>query len=214
MITKRPRTLAVLLTLAGGALALIASTQTWFDVVLVEAPDTPLAVSGAAALPVLAPLALAALALGLVLALSGRVLGTVLAVLGVVLGALLAALTAPIAFSQPLQAVASTVTQHTGIAGAGVDALVASFTPTAWPVLAVVASAIVLAGAAFALATVSRWASGGRRYRVQGDAAASVAPSDAQAGAAAATPVAEPNGAVDAFDAWDGLSRGDDPTRG
>ena len=63
MKVRRARFTTVVLLLATGALLLIASTQTWFVVVLRESPDTPLEVSGSAAMPVLAPLALAALAL-------------------------------------------------------------------------------------------------------------------------------------------------------
>jgi hypothetical protein len=96
----------------------------------------------------------------------------------------------------PLAAVAPTVTEATGLAGASaVSDVVASVTPTFWPILALVGWVLLLASAVFALLTWRRWKAGGRRYRTGADAPAHV------------------EGPVDAIDSWDDLSRGTDPTR-
>lgn len=201
-LLARARLIAVLVILAGGAVVLISSTQTWFDLTLVDSPDVAVAVSGTSALPVLAPLALAAMALGLALAIAGRVLAIVLGVIGLAIGVVLTVLTAPIALSAPPSALARTVAEHTGITGAAVPDLVASATPTPWPWLATLAAGFIALATLWAVATAPRWARAGRRYSTEGSAPA------------APTPAAEadPAASVDAIDAWDDLSRGDDPT--
>lgn len=200
-----PRLTSVLLALLGGAAGLLASTQTWFAVVLHDSPDTPLAVSGAAALPVLAPLSLAALALGAALSIAARALAYAVGVLTAAVGILVTVLAGTIAITAPLSAVASTVTQATGIAGDdAVAALIEGVTGTAWSYVALVGGLVVLASGALILATAHRWRLAGRRYRT--DETASRRPARGGTGA-------RPDDQVDAFDAWDGLSRGDDPTR-
>jgi len=75
------------------------------------------------------------------------------------------------------------------------ETVVASITPSAWPVIALVGWVLLLAAAVFALCTWRRWKSGGRRYRTGDDVPAHT------------------DGPVDAIDSWDDLSRGTDPTR-
>lgn len=193
----RARLLAVVATIAAGALGIISSTQTWLVATLSDGAHGGLPVAGASALPVLAPLSLAALALGLALSIVGRVLRYVFGALSVVMGGVLAALTAQIAFAPAASHVGSTVTEATGITGAdAVASLVSSITVTPWPAVTLVGWIVLLAAGVLTLATAHTWRGAGRRYRT--DAAPAAAP-------AASRP-------HDAIDDWDDLSRGADPT--
>ena len=179
-----------------GALGLISSTQTWFDVVLVAGGDA-LAVPGAQAVPVLAPLCLAVLALGAALTIVGRVLRYILGALTVLAGAALLWLTAPVAVQAPVSAVAPAVTTATGIAGLeSVAELVASISATPWPGVTVAGAAVLLLTGILVLVTAHLWRRAGRRFATDAPHAASAA-----------------DAPLDAVDSWDDLSRGDDPTR-
>ena len=106
--------------------------------------------------------------------------------------------TAQVVFGLPTGAVASTVTEWTGITGeSAVGDLVTAITPTPWPAVTLVAWGFLLAAGVFTLMTARGWVRTGRRYRT-----------DAPAGAEA------PAGSRphDAIDSWDDLSRGEDPT--
>ncbi|GAB2837041.1 Trp biosynthesis-associated membrane protein [Microbacterium insulae] len=194
---RRARLVAVVALVACGAIAVISSTQTWLTVVLDDGAAHALDVPGAAAIPVLAPLGLAVLALGGALSIVGPVLRYVFGALSVAIAVILGSLTGAIVFAHPVGAVASTVTEATGITGAAAVAeLVSAITPTPWPVLTL-ATTVVLAGAGvFTLATAHRWRGSGRRYRT--DEARAAAPATSR-----------PH---DAIDSWDDLSRGEDPT--
>ncbi|WEK14303.1 MAG: Trp biosynthesis-associated membrane protein [Candidatus Microbacterium phytovorans] len=194
-MTRRLRSLSVLTILVAAAVALIASTQTWLDVTLRGATNAPLAVAGAAAVPLLAPLSLAALALALALSIVGRVLRYVFGALAIAIGASLAVAAARILVEHPVDAVAGAVTEATGLAGAEtVRALVAEIISTPWPLITVVASIALAAGGVATVVTAHRWPGAGRRYRTE--------TADVGAGS-------RPH---DAIDSWDDLSRGDDPT--
>lgn len=198
---RRARLLAVLTTLAVGALGVISSTQTWLVVTLDDGGRHELAVPGAAAVPVLAPLSLAVLALGAALSIVGLVLRYAFGVLTVAIAGTLGFLSAQVAFAEPVSAVASTVTAATGITGiSAVDGLVATITATPWPALTLIATVILLGGGLVILVTARRWSRSGRRY--ESDA---VAPTEPGAAATASRP-------HDAIDSWDDLSRGTDPT--
>jgi uncharacterized membrane protein (TIGR02234 family) len=190
-VSARLRSLTVVALISAGALGLIGSTQTW---IVARLADGDLPVPGATALPVLQPLMLTALALGLVLTLVGRVLRYVLGALAVALGLGVAAMTAPIVLETPIGAVARAVTERTGITGETVSALVEGTSTTAWPVVTLLAAALMLAAGVVVLLTGHRWTRGGRRYATAPDA-----PRDHSA-------------PLDAVDSWDHLSRGDDPT--
>ena len=193
----RARTIAVLAVVAGGALAIIASTQTWLDVTLRTGSDEPLTVAGAAAVPLLAPLSLASLALGLALTVVGIALRYVFGVLAVAIGAALAVTSARVGLQHPLDAVATAVTKTTGLSGdAAVADLVTAVAGTPWPFFASAAGLLIAAGGVLTLVTAHRWRAGGRRY--QRDAT--------PAGAATGS---RPH---DAIDSWDDLTHGADPT--
>lgn len=199
-MTRRARLLAVVVSLAVGALGVISSTQTWLVVTLQGSGDA-LPVPGAAAIPVLAPLSLAVLALGAALSIVGLVLRYVFGALTVLIAAILAWSTATVAFAQPTSAVASTVTAATGIAGQdAVAGLVAAVSTTAWPAVTLVGWILLAGAGALTLGTARHWRGAGRRYRTDAGAAASE------------TPASEPSGPLDAVDSWDDLSRGEDPT--
>lgn len=195
MLRTRARLISVLTVLLMGALALIASTQTWYSVTLHDVTEHPLTVSGTAALPVLAPLSLAAIAMAAALGIVGPVMRAIFGVLTVGIGVLLTVLAVPLAFSAPVTAVASTVTEATFISGdAAIIELVATITATAWPLITLLCGAVIGLTGVFILFTSRRWSTTGRRY--SGSAATRVSAA----------------GPVDAIDGWDGLSRGIDPT--
>ncbi|KRB37881.1 Trp biosynthesis-associated membrane protein [Microbacterium sp. Root180] len=197
-MTGRARLIAVVALVACGAVIVISATQTWLAVVLDDGAGHTLEVPGAAAIPVLAPLGLAVLALGGALSIAGLVLRYVFGALTVLIAATLAWLTAAIVFAQPVAAVASTVTEATGITGeAAVAELVAAITATAWPAVTLVATIVLLAAGVFTLVTARRWKGSGRRYRTE-DGPTTTAASGSR-----------PH---DAIDSWDDLSRGEDPT--
>lgn len=192
----RARLLAVVATIAAGALGVISSTQTWLDVVLSDGTTHTLEVAGAAAVPVLAPLSLAVLALGAALSIVGLVLRWVFGALTIVIAIALGILTAAAAFATPVSAFAATVTEATGITGTdAVAALVASAAPTPWPTVTLAGWLVLLAAGGLTLVTAPRWRGAGRRYRTDEPAPE----------VAAARP-------RDAIDSWDDLSRGADPT--
>ncbi|MDE0545566.1 Trp biosynthesis-associated membrane protein [Microbacterium sp. C7(2022)] len=218
---RRARTLSVSLIVLCGALGVISSTQTWLHVALVDGGSSDLAVAGATAVPVLAPLSLAVLASGLALSIMGMVLRHVFAAMTVLIAIALVWVTAVVVLAIPISAIAATVTEATGIAGEqSVRALVAGVQTTAWPVITLVTSIVLAASGLFALWTARRWGSSGRRYQTEPATAASgvhtphppatSSTSDAAPGNPKATP---PAGAPrDAIDSWDDLSRGEDPT--
>ncbi|GAB3599188.1 Trp biosynthesis-associated membrane protein [Microbacterium tumbae] len=191
---ERGRSLTVVGFLLAGGAGVLSATQTWLTVERHDAAE-PILVTGTQALSLLTPLSLAVLALAAVLALSGRVLRYILASLGAAVAVLLGWWTLELLIARPLDAVAPTVTDLTGLAGDdAIAGIVDAVVPTAWPVVALIAWALLLAGSVFALATASAWRTGGRRYRA-----------DAAEQRAA--------GPMDAVDSWDDLSRGTDPTR-
>jgi uncharacterized membrane protein (TIGR02234 family) len=198
---RRARLIAVLAAIAVGALGVISSTQTWLVVTLDDGGRHELAVTGAAAVPVLAPLSLAVLALGAALSIVGLVLRYVFGVLTVAIAGAVGLLSAQVAFATPVSAVASTVTAATGIAGlAAVDTLVATITATGWPGITVVTSALLLGAGVLILVTARQWGRSGRRFQSDADA-----PTGPDSEATASRP-------PDAIDSWDDLSRGTDPT--
>lgn len=195
---RRARPLAVSVHVVCGAIVVISSTQTWLTVVLDDGAGHTLDVAGAAAVPVLAPLGLAVLALGGALSIVGLVLRYVFGALAVLVAGTIGWLSAQVAFAVPTSAVASTVSEATGITGeSAVADLVTSVTATAWPVVTLLTAILLVAAGLFTLASAGRWKSSGRRYRTAG-----------------ATPATSAAGSRphDAIDSWDDLSRGEDPT--
>lgn len=191
---RRARSTAVLGFLLAGAIGIISSTQTWLTVARVDEAEE-LLVPGASALPLLAPLSLAVLALGAALSIVGLVLRYLFAIVAGVGGVALIGMTWPLAFAPPIAAVAPTVTEATGLAGdQAMGDIIAAVTPTAWPVIALIAWVLLLAASLFTIATARGWKRGGRRYQADSEGHART------------------DGPLDPVDSWDDLSHGTDPT--
>ena len=153
-VTRRARLVAVVATLLCGAIGVVSSTPTWLVVVRGDSAGRTLAVPGAAAIPVLAPLSLAVLALGGALSIVGSVLRYAFGALTVVIAVLLTWATAQVALAAPVSAVSSTVTEATGITGeSAVAGLLDSITSTAWPVVTLVVWILLIGAGVFTLAT-------------------------------------------------------------
>ncbi|ANJ26935.1 Trp biosynthesis-associated membrane protein [Agromyces aureus] len=228
MSGSRLKSLTLLVALVGAGLALLAWSQTWFELRIVD-PVTqgggePIEVGGGVASPALAALGLAGLAMVAALAIAGPFIRVVLAVIQALLGGSIV-LASGLAIGDPVKAVAPSVTDATGVAGADPTAeLVASVDPTVWPWIAVVGGVLVLLAAIAALVTGSRWPGSSRRYSTtrlaEADGGHGIA--DGADGAAAETSSdaeralpetdARRRASDRAVDAWDELSRGDDPT--
>ncbi|MFF1879191.1 Trp biosynthesis-associated membrane protein [Leifsonia sp. NPDC058230] len=233
-VSRRAKYLTILVLVIGSGLVLLASTQSWFSVVLTPAGGHTgaLIVQGSAAAPALTALSLAGLALAAALAIAGPVFRIVLAVLGLLLGAsvLLSAFTA---LGDPVQAASSAITSATGVSGdASIARLVARVDTQVWPSIAIVGGFVLILGGVAVLVTGRLWPGASKRYETrfedqssggagEADAAADAdASDDAEARAAAengeeggANAPAKPLERDTAIDSWDELSRGDDPTR-
>lgn len=189
---RRARLVSVLGIILAGSVGSLAVSQAWFELSLIGGGFESVPVTGIAAVPVALPMSLAVLALGLALALVGRVLRYVFAALGLAIGVVLMAVTVPVLAQRPISALASTVTERTGISG-DVGVLIDTVTATVWGPVAVGAWVLLTVAAIFALATASRWPTGGRRYETG--------------------PRTAPTGAtLNPVDSWDDLSHGHDPT--
>lgn len=203
-LAARARLVAVLAVVAGGALALIATTQTWLTV---HVDTATLPVPGTVAAVLASPLSLAALALGLALTIVGRLLRYVLGALAVLLGTVLAIVALTVTVDAPVASYAPVVTEATGLSGAGpVAQSVTALTATVWPALAALGGVFVAAGGAWTLGTAGRWRSRTRRYEGAQRGSAGLPRSVGQ------RPAAPGSRPADAIDDWDDLSRGDDPT--
>jgi len=196
-MTRRGRTLAVVLTVLSGAVGVLSATQTWLHVALAGGASDDLAVTGTAALAVSTPLCLAVLALGVALSIVGRVLRYVFGAIAVVIAVALGYLTIVIVATRPFSSVARTVTDATGITGDDpIAQLVTSISVTVWPFVMLAAAVVLLAAGVFILFTAHAWSTSGRKYRTD------------------AAPAAATAGPLDAVDSWDDLSHGTDPTAG
>ncbi|SJN22525.1 Tryptophan-associated membrane protein [Microbacterium esteraromaticum] len=191
---RRARSLAVLCFLLAGGIGIISSTQTWVEVTRADAGEQ-LLVAGADAVALLAPLSLAVLALGAALSIAGLVLRYLFALLGAGGALVLITSTLPVVFDPPVEVVAASVAEATGLSGtSALHEIVASLTPTAWPAVALCAWVVLLAASVFVVATAHSWAAGGKRYRSTAEAHH------------------QSTGPLDAVDSWDELSHGTDPT--
>ncbi|WP_430646389.1 Trp biosynthesis-associated membrane protein [Agromyces sp. GXS1127] len=200
---RRMKLPAILGILAGSGLALLSWSQTWYSATLVDGAAagaaTTLEVGGQAASPALSALALTGLALAGALTIAGPVIRIVLGLLAAALGGCIV-LAAALAIADPVAAVSSTVADATGVAGADSTAdLVAEVVASPWPVVAVVGGALVVLAGLAVVATARAWPTSRRHgggVRVAADDGSPVPASDR------------------AVDAWDDLSRGEDPTDG
>lgn len=180
MIAKRVLLLAIA---AAGGLLILAWSQTWFDLELVD--ERTLTVPGTTAASGVLAAGIAGLAVSAALTIAPVILRHVLGALAAVVGGIGAGV-AIVAMTDPVQASAALITEETGQAGTGaIRALIAAAHTTAWPWVAVVGGVLAMAAGAAVIVTARRWPAGGSRYE-----RTTTRPDD-----------------------WDALTGGDDPTR-
>lgn len=215
----RSRSRALLAVVALGGLSLGTGAATWVRTTVATAlsPEVTVTASGTQAAPGLGAGGLVLLAAGVALALGGRVARyLVLAVVAAAGVLVVAAAVAVLADPVPAATAAAAGT-------AGVTDLTSPVVVTPWPWAAVVVGVLTVVVAALGAAGAGQWsAASGRHERAadaapapseqaSGPASAPAAP-DAPTTADAAHRTGEAAGELDAHDAWDALSRGDDPT--
>ncbi|GAA1348990.1 Trp biosynthesis-associated membrane protein [Falsarthrobacter nasiphocae] len=205
---REPRPLPAFLTKGRGvfslmlltALTLLAGTQTWIRVKLPEAgvQQEILTVSGADASKPVTALVVVALAAAVAAAVGGRI--TRIVSLVMVFGSMaLAAVLSAFVANGPLMAASAKIAETIGIEGSSSGA---EATATMWPVVAAVLAGLAALYAA-ALGVVSpRWETTAKYS----------AGADGQPGRAGAEGPRRVSAQSEAIDAWDDLTRGEDPT--
>jgi uncharacterized membrane protein (TIGR02234 family) len=223
---------AVLLALLAGLLGLLAASRTWVtaDVSDALAGRLHLRLSGRQVAPVVPAVSVVLLAAGVSVLLARRI-GRVVTGLVLVLAGSACAAAAFSAIRAPRGAVAAEVGRATGRSGAGSVGSGASVAVSPWPWLAVVAGVAAVVAGALVVLGARRWAAPSDRFEAPAGAPASSAGSSgapASDAASTAAPAQAPSGpespgerpeceaagdAAEPADAWDALSRGEDPTR-
>ena len=229
---RRERTAAVLLALVAGLLGLLAASRTWVaaDVTDALAGRLQLRLSGRQVAPVVPAVSVVLLAAGAAVLLARR-LGRALAGLVLVLAGAACAVAALSAARTPGTAVAAEVGRATG-RSAGPHVTVST---TGWPWLAVAAGGVAVLAGVLVVVGGRRWSAPSDRFESPAVVSDGAAPDAPGAGVAAGPPAssasaptlavpgrqepqaAQPGTATaddqEPADAWDALSRGEDPTR-
>ncbi|NLT54628.1 MAG: Trp biosynthesis-associated membrane protein [Actinomycetales bacterium] len=197
------RTGVAVLVLAGVGLALLAAGRTWVTVPVHGVPgQTDLHVPGRSAAPGIVASTVVAVAAVAVLVVARRGVRALAAVVLLGCGGAVAVLALRVGLD-PTSAVRAEVVRVTGVTGAGAADPVARSSGgpggdgsvTGWPLVTVAGGLLVAAGGVLGAVRGRTWTPA-RRYEIG-------VPS---AGA--------PPGPLDPRDAWDALSRGEDPTDG
>lgn len=189
MTGRRVKLILVLAGIALSGLQFLAWTQEWFTLTIDD--GSRLAVTGDVAAPAISTLALTNLVLIGALSIAGPVFRVILGILQSLLGVTVL-LSGVIALGNPAVAGAGAVTGATGISGSqSVETLVTAVALTAWPYVATVAGALLIAVGAAVVITGRSWPGSARKY------------------SAVRT---EPEAGGTRVDDWDALSAGDDPT--
>lgn len=197
-MSLRRRT-AVLWAIAAGAAVLGAGAQTWIQATdLTGLPGTVVTTSGNQAAAVVPAMALVGMASGVALSMARRVGRVVTSVLLVLAGVTTAGAAARAALS-PADAAAVQVSAATGT-----TAEAGAYAVTAWPWLTL-AAGVLLAACGIAVLVLGRGWRANRRY----DTATAGSAGTAGAGT---TGAGAAGNRIDEIDAWDELSRGEDPT--
>lgn len=201
-VTRRT---AVLWAVAAGAALLGAGAQTWVQASGLDGlSETSVDATGNDAAAVVPAMALVGMAGGAALSIARRVARTVIAAL-LVLAGLAGAVASVQVAANPAEAAQSVVGSATGT-----TALASEYVVTVWPWIALAVSvALALCGVAV-LVFGRQWALTSRRY----DTGSSADPSSASRhqDGPARTQQSRPDEDLDEIDAWDQLSRGNDPT--
>jgi len=194
-VPRWARKSTLVLVIAALALAVFGTTtQTWLTVQLDPGQlgqgvsQNGLQVQGSKAATTVTALALVALAGGLAASIAGRIARWVITAISLLVAAGIVAAAVTV-LADPLAAAQGSIAAATGISGSNVQVAL-----TAFPVLAVVAGAL-LGISALAVVPAGRYWKSRTKY----DAAATGA-------------VPGPAQPADEIDSWDRLSRGDDPT--
>ena len=167
MRSKLPLLGAVALS---GVFALVAATQPWVNLVLVEgaAAAGSLSVSGQDLNASLSPVAIAVLAAALALTIAGKIFRRVLGILIAALGAGALSIAGGV-LADPVGAAASRIAEITAISGADQQNLVESSALSAWPlVTAIAGGALLVLGLLIAILS-GVWRAAGRKYESRTD---------------------------------------------
>lgn len=201
-----------------GGVALAATTAPWVRATTSSAlqPELALSVPGSDAAAASAAGALVVVAAALAMALGGR-WGARVAAVGVVLGGVLVVASAVAVLADP-EGPAALAAQ--GAVGVSTLTGEATTTPAVW--LALLAGSLAVLLGLVAVVVAGGWARGGRRHDrpvappagTWPHSAGSTPSADSADGGPGAprAPGADREGPVDHQDAWDALSRGEDPT--
>jgi hypothetical protein len=219
------RTRTVLALLVLGALTFGTGSPTWVTTTVATAlePEVAVAASGTSAAPGVGAGALVLLAAGIACALTGRVARYVALVIAAAAGVLVVVSTL-VVVGDPVPAATAAAS-----ASSGVTDLTSPVALTAWPWAAVATGVLAVVVAVWGIVAARGWtATSGRHERADQTAAPGAATAGGGSAAAAAGSAAGPddgsgnrsgNGSesmdedeIDPHDAWDALSRGDDPT--
>ena len=220
------RTRTVLALLVLGALTFGTGSPTWITTTVATAlePEVAVAASGTSAAPGVGAGALVLLAAGIACALTGRVARYVALVVAAAAGVLVVASTL-VVVGDPTPAATNAAS-----ATSGVTELTSPVVLTAWPWAAVATGVLAVVVAVWAGIAARGWTATSARHERAGQGAAATAagtagepgPAGPDAGpeAAGTGAAGDPAGGteddtddeIDPHDAWDALSRGDDPT--
>lgn len=167
MRSKLPLLGAVALS---GGLALVAATQPWATIVLVEgaAAAGALQVSGQDLNASLSPVAIAALAAALALTIAGKIFRRVLGILVAALGAGAIAVAVGV-LADPVGAAAGRIAEITAISGADQLALVQSSALSVWPLVTAIAGGALIVFGLLVVILSGRWGTAGRKYESRTD---------------------------------------------
>lgn len=206
----RARTVLALLVL--GALTFGTGSPTWMTTTVATAlePEVAVAASGTSAAPGVGAGALVLLAAGIACALTGRVARYVALGVAAAAGVLVVAGTlAVVADPTPAATAAAS-------AASGVTDLTSPVTLTPWPWAAVATGVLAVVVAVWGAVAARGWtATSGRHERAGAAPGPGAAGPEGRTTATAATAGAgdeDEDDEIDPHDAWDSLSRGDDPT--
>ncbi|MGI5186595.1 Trp biosynthesis-associated membrane protein [Promicromonospora sp. CA-289599] len=208
------RTRTVLALLVLGALTFGTGSPTWVTTTVATAlePEVVVAAAGTSAAPGVGAGALVLLAAGIACALTGRVARYVALLVAAAAGVLVVASTL-VVVGDPLPAATAAAS-----ATSGVTELTSPVTLTAWPWAAVATGVLAVVVAVWGAIAARGWAAtSGRHERADAAAAGGATagvpgPGTTRTSAADDGTAVGPDDEIDPHDAWDALSRGDDPT--